>query len=344
VETKQVLKDRLSALAALPETASAEEKRKRGRDLENWLNDLFQSETLSPRLRIRPEGEEIDGSIVLDNQVLLVEAKWHAKPLPASSIYQFKGKVDGKLVGTIGLFISLSGYSEDAIDALTHGKDLNVILFDREAIEDVVDNPHGFRGALLDRLRIAAETGMVYAPMNVLNKLRKPVEKQPEDKEDETRSLLFIVEGATDQLVLSSFVQTLQRDEDLNASVEFLAAGGKMNAARLAEFLAYTSSANKEIIVVADTDGDRAATMDLFKPSISKNVRVILADPEIEAWLYPDVSDPKQKLQQEARARRTAPRQLASELVQNTDVGALTAQNADFAALRKIISARRTPL
>jgi hypothetical protein len=41
----------------------------------------------------------------------LLEAKWHRDEfeLPASTIYEFKGKVDGKLVGTVGIFISMSG-------------------------------------------------------------------------------------------------------------------------------------------------------------------------------------------------------------------------------------------
>lgn len=35
---------------------------------------------------------------------MLLEAKWTKNPMPASSLYQFKGKIDGKLAGTLGLF------------------------------------------------------------------------------------------------------------------------------------------------------------------------------------------------------------------------------------------------
>lgn len=92
--------------------------------------------------RIEPsykaKGEQIDGSFYLDGTFILLEAKWHADPIPASTLYQFKGKVDGKLVGTLGVFISMSGYSEDAVDALTAGKSLNLILFNKEDIDAAI--------------------------------------------------------------------------------------------------------------------------------------------------------------------------------------------------------------
>jgi hypothetical protein len=44
-------------------------------------------------------------------------------PTLAADLYAFKGKVDGKLVGTIGVFVSMRGYSTEAIDALKLGKE-----------------------------------------------------------------------------------------------------------------------------------------------------------------------------------------------------------------------------
>ena len=80
---------------------------------------------MEPRIRFRPIGEEIDGSFIHRGRVILLEAKWTQGPLPASSIYQFRGKVEGKLIGTIGVFISMSGFSADAVHALVAGKVIN---------------------------------------------------------------------------------------------------------------------------------------------------------------------------------------------------------------------------
>jgi len=50
--------------------------------------------------------------------------------LPASSIYSFKGKVDGKFHTSSGIFISISGYSEDAPEALLRFlKEKNLTIF-----------------------------------------------------------------------------------------------------------------------------------------------------------------------------------------------------------------------
>ncbi|WP_204246089.1 restriction endonuclease [Eubacterium sp. An3] len=84
-----------------------------------------------PRASYKISGEQIDGSVVLGDKVYLLEAKWYKKEMATSDIYAFKGKVDEKLVGTIGIFISISGFSKDSVDALIFGKEITVILFDK---------------------------------------------------------------------------------------------------------------------------------------------------------------------------------------------------------------------
>jgi hypothetical protein len=71
----------------------------RGRKFERWLNQLLSEENLEPRTAYRPKGEEVDGSFIYRDRTYLIEAKWIADEVLASTIYQFKGKVDGKLVG-----------------------------------------------------------------------------------------------------------------------------------------------------------------------------------------------------------------------------------------------------
>ncbi len=95
------LKTEYEGLINLPADADAAFKRSRGYAFERLLNKLFSLDNLDPRSGYKPDGEQIDGSIYLDGRVYLLEAKWHADPLPASTLYQFKGKVDGKLAGTL---------------------------------------------------------------------------------------------------------------------------------------------------------------------------------------------------------------------------------------------------
>jgi hypothetical protein len=211
----------------------------RGRRFERWLNGLLRYDSLDPRSSYRPEGEEIDGSFVIDGRAYLLEAKWKKDPLPASSIYEFKGKVDGKLAGTIGFFISMSGFSTDAIDALIHGKELNVLLVDDEDIE--VSLRLGIRRVLERKIREAVERGTVFFPM-------KLVEATTENEESLSiatvslakRKALVVVESRVDRQIISKVSQLLLRDltTELDGGVDVFAAGGVSQIGRVANSLA----------------------------------------------------------------------------------------------------------
>jgi hypothetical protein len=153
-------KKEYQALQEIPDKVTSQWYRDRGKKLETIINALLENENLEPRTSFRPEGEEIDGSFFAFNKFFLLEMKWHKNEMPASAIYSFKGKVDGKLSGTIGIFISMSGYSKDAVDALCLGKELNIILFDKEDIEDAFNT--SFSNVLKQKLRAAADYGDVY--------------------------------------------------------------------------------------------------------------------------------------------------------------------------------------
>jgi hypothetical protein len=158
------IKEEYERLSDLPPDADAAAKRRRGFDFERLLHKLFVFEQLEPRTGYRPAGEQIDGSIYLEGRVYLLEAKWHAEPLPASTLYQFKGKVDGKLAGTIGIFISMSGYAADAVDALVLGKALNIVLLDGRDMDAAIIRKSGFKTILKLKLRKAAGDGAIYFP------------------------------------------------------------------------------------------------------------------------------------------------------------------------------------
>lgn len=96
----------------------------------------------------------------------LLEAKWHAKPTEASKIYAFKGKVDGKFHLTSGIFISMSDYSSEAEDALRFGKTANVLMFNKQDIEDIILKENSFVEVLEYKLGQASLFGLLYAPFS----------------------------------------------------------------------------------------------------------------------------------------------------------------------------------
>ena len=136
--------------------------KQRGYDFEKALQSMLREAKLSPRTSYKAKGEQIDGSFLYGSQVFLLEAKWHTEPLPASEVGAFQNKVDGKLLGTLGIFLSISGYSNDAAETISRGKKINVIMFNGSDVEASMNRNIGFVKVLQEKLRMAAEEGLIF--------------------------------------------------------------------------------------------------------------------------------------------------------------------------------------
>lgn len=109
-----------------------------------------------------PGSEQIDGFFELGSRYFLVEAKWEAGPVPASVIYEFRGKVEGKLAGTFGVIMSIPGFAEDIEFGLAWGKGINVILADGSDLKNALAPGGSFAKMLEVKLREAARRGVPY--------------------------------------------------------------------------------------------------------------------------------------------------------------------------------------
>ncbi|MGC5223723.1 restriction endonuclease [Micromonospora sp. DT81.3] len=230
----------------LPEEASAQQRRARGKLLESILRSMFAESGLDPRLSYRPRGEEIDGSIWLHGRTFLVEAKWTAEPQPASSIYQFRGKVDGKLVGTLGIFISVAGYSPDAVNALVAGKELNIVLFDGDDLRSIVAGHHTIEDSIIFKLRAAGDAGTPFVPLHALTRTQQVA----------TRSLV-VVESRSEARAL----ETLRARYKGNPSVTVVASGGYGNMLPVVDALTEEDPGIERVTLVLSEDA--AATSEI---------------------------------------------------------------------------------
>lgn len=135
-----------------------EPPQKRGYSLERFLTDLFSFFDLAPRGSFKIKGEQIDGAFTHEGTDYLLEAKWRDELSSNADLYTFAGKIDGKLKNTLGVFISMSGYSKDALDSNSH-INKSMILLDGQDLMMVLEN----RVSLPDMIRIkrrhASETG-----------------------------------------------------------------------------------------------------------------------------------------------------------------------------------------
>lgn len=226
-------------------------KQRRGYAFERMLNALFTLEDLAPRTNYRPDGEEIDGSLIIDGRTYLMEAKWWKDKLPASQLYAFKGKIDGKLSGTLGIVISHSGFADDAIDALVSGKGINMVLFDATDVQTIFRGQSTFSQALRKKLRYAAEYGQPYTPIKPdTSDGFAPCSGDTGELGLERQTIDVVVEGPSDEEALRTL---LQRSSPLLAPrVEIWKALGQLNLVDLAGDLARLG--HKDITVFLDTD------------------------------------------------------------------------------------------
>ena len=123
---------------------------------------------LTPRDPFRVLGEQIDGSFELDHETYLMEAKWEKEPIPEGDLLTFRGKIEGKSAYTRGLFISISGISNDAKTAIVRGKQPTFFVIDGYDLTMVLSESIELPEFLRQRRRILAEEGLVVVPYSEL--------------------------------------------------------------------------------------------------------------------------------------------------------------------------------
>jgi len=333
----QSIKATYAELNSPPPDAGAAWFRKRGYRFESLLADLLRTDDLDPRTSYKASGEQIDGSFFLDGAVFLLEAKWHADPIPASTLYQFKGKVDGKLVGTIGVFLSMSGYSQDAVDALTLGKSLNLVLFDKRDIDAAINRDLGFRVVLKRKLRQAAEEGVVYFPTEVelvTSGKSQQIDIERLGYDSATGSvfsqqppstsgtdLIVVCEGESDRELLTFFAGKILASANSRKAIKIVVAMGKLSVPRVANAVRALGTEKSKVLIVIDSDGDVDKSLEMLKRVIEFDDWVAaIPEPAIESWVGLD----RRTLQRSGQGQRRslylqAAEQVDIELLRKTD-------------------------
>jgi hypothetical protein len=136
--------------------------------LEKLLNGLFDLYKLAPREPFQVVGEQIDGSFELDHEIYLMEAKWHKEPTQAKDLYVFREKVEGKSRFTRGVFISINGFTDNAKEAITRGKQPTFFLMDGLDLMMLLSEYIELPDFLRRRHRFLAEEGLVSVPHSKL--------------------------------------------------------------------------------------------------------------------------------------------------------------------------------
>ncbi len=137
----------------------------RGARFNEFLADLLGLWGIDGRASTATPAGEIDVRFALDGQRYIAEAKWEQSKTDAGPLAKLGLRLRQRMPGTIGVFVSMAGYTSDALTALPDAGGRSILLLDRSHVEAMVGGlvpPDELLDLALDH---AAYTGEAYVPL-----------------------------------------------------------------------------------------------------------------------------------------------------------------------------------
>jgi hypothetical protein len=136
-----------------------------GYDFQDWFFDLVDFCEIVNRRPYWSHGRQIDGSLNVEGTTYLVELKFTSTQADAIDIDSFKAKIESKADNTMGIMVSISGYSSVAINEAS-GKKTPLLLLDAPHIYLFLTGSLGLSEIITRVRRHAAQTGEAYLPVD----------------------------------------------------------------------------------------------------------------------------------------------------------------------------------
>jgi len=134
---------------------------KAGYDFQDWFYDLLDHFEIANRRPYVDKGRQIDGSLTLFDTTYLVELKFTTDQAGAPDVDSILKKISDKADNTMGVMVSISGYSSVALREAS-GPKTPLLLLDHNHIYSVLRGVWKF-SELIDRVRRhASQTGDAY--------------------------------------------------------------------------------------------------------------------------------------------------------------------------------------
>ncbi len=132
-----------------------------GYSFQDWFYDFLDFFEITNRRPYNISGRQIDGSLTHDGTTYLVELKFTGNQADATDIDSLRAKVEDKADNTMGILVSISGFSSVAIDGASGRRGL-LLLIDAQHIYVCLAGALNF-GDVISRIRRhASQTGEAY--------------------------------------------------------------------------------------------------------------------------------------------------------------------------------------
>jgi hypothetical protein len=148
--------------------AMDDEPVKRGKAFNNFLGSLLQAGGLEAFTDQRGlDGrDEIDVAFSCEQRHFILEAKWLTEKVNDDALEKLRGRLRVRLPGTIGFFVSMSGYTEHALEKAKFFT--GVVLLDRSHVEALVTGLFPAPDLISRILSWANRRGGSYPPLEEL--------------------------------------------------------------------------------------------------------------------------------------------------------------------------------
>jgi hypothetical protein len=127
-EQQRGVRETLSELIAEYYAICGQAPQPRGYSLERFLPRLFGCFDIDSKASFRLTGEQIDGAFTFDGTEWLFECKWQTALVGVEDLDAFGGKVQRRLENTLGLFLSINGFSTDGIAAYSKSRSVMILM------------------------------------------------------------------------------------------------------------------------------------------------------------------------------------------------------------------------
>lgn len=151
------LNDRLNELSVSVGTQRA------GYEFQDWFFDLLDYSEIINRKPYVINGRQIDGSLTISETTYLIELKFTSAQASATDIDSFYRKVVTKADNTMGIFVSIAGFSSVAIDEAS-GERTPLLLMDHGHLYLMLTGAMSIADIIHRVRRHASQTGEAYLP------------------------------------------------------------------------------------------------------------------------------------------------------------------------------------
>lgn len=158
---QKTLTDRASLQKQLDELSSRVGTQAGGYAFQDWFYRFLDFFDIDNRRPYVSEGRQIDGSLTHDGTTYLVELKFTTEQAVATDIDSLRAKVEDKADNTMGILVSISGFSSVAISGASVRRGL-LLLFDAKHIYLSLAGPLSFGDVISRVRRHASQTAEAY--------------------------------------------------------------------------------------------------------------------------------------------------------------------------------------